>query len=203
MNIQGLLNNLTELKYVLRKLKADICMLNETHLTDDIDGNEVKVNGYNVIRCDSDSSHTGGVVVYINKSIKFRNVESFRTKFSWIVAFQMNLGGRNVTIAAVYLSASESKAEILKNVDSGCEEHCEGKSIVIAGDFNIDMTTSSTYSQRIVSLCADNGLDQLVNKPTRFTNVSSTTIDLCLTIVYGTTCVVSDEHCQWMKRWNY
>lgn len=68
-NIKGLINNFTELKYVLNKRKIDICLLNETHITSDIENNELKVRGYNIMRCDSDSRHTGGVVVYIKNNI--------------------------------------------------------------------------------------------------------------------------------------
>lgn len=94
---------------------------------------------------------------------------------------QVNAGYGNVMIAAVYLSASESKATIMNCMDLWCEEHCETNSILIAGDFNIDMASDSPYAQRIRDLCCDNGLLQLVDKPSRVTRMSSTTIDLCLT----------------------
>lgn len=168
-------------------------MLNETHLTDEVEDNEVRVRGFDLIRCDSDSNHTGGVVVYINKKIKYRNVKRIRTEFAWIVSFQMNIGSGIITIAAVYLSASVNKARIMNFMDEWCGEVCESESILIAGDFNIDVNKDSTYSQRIVNLCADNGLIQLVNKPTRVTNMSSTIIDLCMTNIYGTKCSVSNE----------
>lgn len=194
LNIQGLMNNLSELRFVLRKLKSDICMCNETHLTGDIDDNEMRVVGYNVVRCNSGSNRTGGVAVYIKKGIKFNMVRTYSTNFAWIVTFQINVGRGNMTIAAVYLSASESKAAIMNYMDLWCEEHCENDSVLIAGDFNIDMGVDSTYAQRMRNLCCDNGLSQLVDRPSRVTGSSSTTIDLCLTNIYGTKCIVSDEN---------
>lgn len=185
---------MTELKLVLRKIKSDICMCNETHLTEEINENEIKINDYNMIRCDSNSSRTGGVAVYINKKIKYSGAKIYATTFAWIVTFQVNVGHGNVIIAAVYLSASESKATIMNYMDLWCEEHCENSSILIVGDFNIDMASDSPYSQRIRNLCCENGLLQLVDKPSRVTRMSSTTIDLCLTNIYGTKCTVSDEN---------
>lgn len=95
-NIQGLLNNFTELKYVMNKRKVDICLLNETHLTSDIENNEMKMRGYNIIRCDSETRHTGGVVVYIRNNIKFNTVKTYKTEFSWIISFRVNIGRGNI-----------------------------------------------------------------------------------------------------------
>lgn len=188
------MNNKTELKYVLRELATDICMCNETHLTEDINDNEIEISGYNVIRCNSGSSRTGGVVVFITKKMKFYSVKTCATNFAWIVSFQIDTGHRKVTIAAVYLSASENKSTIMNFMDSWCEEICENDSVLIAGDFNIDMSVDTPYAQRIRNLSYDNGLAQLVDRPTRVTSTSATTIDLCLTNIYGAKCTVSDDN---------
>lgn len=193
MNVQGLLNNFAELKYVMRKKKVDICMLNETHLTDDISDGEVRVSGYNVIRCNSDSTRTGGVLIYVNKSIKFDSVRTSRTQFAWIANFRMRLNEVETVIAAVYLSASENKTRVLNFFENWCEEVCEHSSVVIVGDFNVDVSLNTAHSARIESICAINGLIQCVREPTRVTPTSTTTIDLCLSNVRGICCEVTDE----------
>lgn len=116
LNIQGLLNSFKEMKYVINKQKVNICLLNETHLTLDIENNELKMSGYNIIRCDSDSRYTGGVVAYIENNIKFNVVKTYGTEFFWIITFQMSIGHGNITIAAVYISPSENKMSVMNYV---------------------------------------------------------------------------------------
>lgn len=51
---------------------------------------------------------------------------------------------------------------------------------MICGDFNIDLFSSNPHSRRLIQICDDNGLDQLIKSPTRIFTESATLIDLCL-----------------------
>lgn len=42
----------------------------EARITEDINENEYKIDGYDNIVCYSSSRHTGGVIAYIKKNIK-------------------------------------------------------------------------------------------------------------------------------------
>lgn len=166
-------------------------MLYETHLTTDVDSNEVRVRGYKMIRCDSDSKHTGGVVVYINRTMKFYNMKIYKTDFAWVITFQVDNSHDKITIAAVYLSPSENKANIMIFLDLWFGKLCENESVLIEGDFNIDVGADSTYSRLLESeICCDNGIMQLDNNQARVTSIY---IDLCITNVYSAKCMVSDD----------
>lgn len=69
-NIQGLRTNLTELKYVLKKNRPSICIVTETHITSEIENSEIKVSGFRILRCDSTSNHTGGVIAFVQSSLR-------------------------------------------------------------------------------------------------------------------------------------
>lgn len=62
-NICGVLNNYVELKYVIKNKNPEFIMLNETHLVEEINDAEVKINGFHILRTDSHSSHTGGTCI--------------------------------------------------------------------------------------------------------------------------------------------
>lgn len=62
-----MINNLVELKSVMEKRQTDICMLSETHVTEDIIDAEIKINKYKCYKSVSHSRHTGGVSVYRRK----------------------------------------------------------------------------------------------------------------------------------------
>lgn len=62
-NICGCVNNHMELKCVEKKLNPHLVLLNETHLIDEVYDKEINIKGYQMIRTDSNSMHTGGTCV--------------------------------------------------------------------------------------------------------------------------------------------
>lgn len=202
LNVQGLINNLDELKYVIRKQKPDICLLNETHTTNMIDDGEIKIGNYYLVRCDSHSNRTGGVVAYISNKIKCNNVKRSESEIAWFLTFEIKMHADPVTVAGVYLSSSENKTNILNILENWCDEICDSRSVIIAGDFNINMTKNA--------IDVDNGLNQRVKNVTRVSETSATLIDLCLTNMREVTCTVmhddqiSDHYClEIMLKGNY
>lgn len=169
---------------MIRKRKPDICILSETHTTADILNSEIKLNRYQLLRTNSASYRTGGVVVYISNSLSFEDVKSDANDFIWWNSFHLICSmNRKIKIVAMYMSASERKTEILNYFEHWCEESCEAGEIIITGDFNIDLSRKTTYSERLINICSDNGLKQMVKSVTRLTEYSATIIDLCFTNV--------------------
>lgn len=180
-NIQGLRNNFDELKYVIKNRKPEVCFLNETHLTDNCDINDLKINKYKLITCNSYSRHTGGVCVYIDNSIIISNLKLIKkNNLFWILSFETQINNVFTVIACVYLSSSENKSLILDEFENCFEENYENKSIIMCGDFNINLLAENTYTRRLKIFFVDNGLTQIVNYPTRVTEHSISLIDLCI-----------------------
>lgn len=195
MNIQGALNNIDELKYVLKKRKPDICLINETHITLDTDLNALQIANYQLHCCFSHSKHTGGVSAYINKRLKIDKVSTFNNEFAWLLSFEISLNNERSTIAGVYLSPSVNKTFVLETLEYWCNELSYGNSIVICGDFNVDISNTNANSKKIDEICKNNGLKQLISCPTRITETTSTIIDLCLTNIHSNkiTCNVLND----------
>lgn len=195
-NINGLRNNFTELKYVIRQKKPDIVFLNETHVTDLCDTSDLKINNYCFVNCPSHSVHTGGVCAFINKNIKYSKISVINEQIAWLLSFEIVVNKASTTFAGVYLSSkNEHKKETLDLLEQWLETISLGKSSVFCGDFNIDVASDSSYSRRLIKMCDDNGFAQLTNLPTRVTNESSTIIDLCLSNIDSSkiSCSVSSE----------
>lgn len=180
LNIRGMKSNFDELKYVMNKKKPTICLLSETHLSEDMDINDFNISGYNCVCCKSHSSHTGGVVAYINNKIKVTDVDIVNTMLLLCLSFKIRVQDINLVVAGVYLSASENKNVILDAFNPWLENISNGNSIICLGDFNIDLNVNNQISRRCNNLLDDNGLIQLVNVPTRVTEETSTRIDLCI-----------------------
>lgn len=78
------------------------------------------------------------------------------------------------------MSASENKQLVLNSFENWYQSVPENKTMMLCGDFYIDMNADSTYVRRLKSFCDDNGLKQFINSPTRVTQTSSTLTDFCL-----------------------
>lgn len=53
-------------------INPNIVLCSETHVTENVGDAEISIVGYNHVRCDSHSRHTGGVLIYIHKSVDFK-----------------------------------------------------------------------------------------------------------------------------------
>lgn len=193
LNIQGLLNNFTELRYVIKKKSPDICLLNETHITEDVNTAEIKITGYNIIRSDSFSSRTGGVVAYIKRNIKIGNIKCHASQLLWIASFDIQSRLKNTMICGMYLSASENKMNVLHELENWCEENCNGKNVIMTGDYNVNYMNNTVYKQKLTQIHDDIGCKQMINQPTRTTEYSSTIIDLCFTNLKNIRTEVSND----------
>jgi exonuclease III len=176
------------------KKNPDICIASESQTVPDIFDSEMSIKGYQIIRTDSYSNRTGGVITYIRNKLNVKNIKRDANKFIWINSFELNsTKNRLIKIAAIYMSASESKLDILNYFDNWCDEFCNDGDVIICGDFNINVAKKTTYSERLLNTCNDYGLKQLVKNTTRFTNHSATIIDLCFSNLAANVNVSNDD----------
>ena len=164
-------------------LKPAIILCSETCVTEDIEDSEIIINSYKLIRCDSHSRHTGGVIMYIHESldfiIKYNNCIENNI---WCIFVKLKHINPKLQIGVVYHSPSTSDADFLNYLTDIMGRCCENiNDIVIIGDFNINMNLTSTYSSKITELFNANCMKQIIDFNTRNTATSRTKIDLLFT----------------------
>lgn len=93
----------------------------------------------------------------------------------------------------MYLSASENKTDIVNEFEKWIETIPSENNIIITGDFYINFLNESSIKKRLEYICADIGLKQLINSPTRVTSNSSTMIDLCFSNIHSLTVASLDD----------
>ena len=69
INVNGLLAKLADIHLLLSEVKFDLLGITETHLTDDISNNLIKIIGYDLARRDRSGSKGGGVVIYFREGL--------------------------------------------------------------------------------------------------------------------------------------
>jgi len=68
---------------LIKELRPEVIGLTETHVTRQVEDHELYIDGYVCVRGDSESSRTGGVLLYLDNRINFdmRTVE--RDEGNW------------------------------------------------------------------------------------------------------------------------
>lgn len=186
-NAQGLINNFSQVEIIAALKKPDYIILSETHLTKNIGEQEYQLAEYDHYATLSNSTRTGGVIVYFRKSWKVNKFcEKVADSKYWMCAYLAKNKNTCLVIMAVYRSPSCREVEFCDAFDKIIETICETNyEIVIAGDFNIDWSKDETYKNRIQVTLNDNGLKQIVTDYTRVTKNTKTIIDYVITNNYN------------------
>ena len=182
-NAQGLLNNLNKIEIIMELRNPEFIILSETHLTNDVEENEYQLLNYKHYVTLSNSSRTGGVLLYIKREWKVEKLhEKVANSKYWMSAYKVENKSTILIIMAVYRSPACREVEFCEAFDEITENICETNlEIIIAGDFNIDWRKNNTYKNRIQATLNDNGLNQIVTEYTRVTENTKTLIDFVIT----------------------
>lgn len=181
MNIQGLTTNLNQLKLLMDAKQPIAAILSETHITFDINHSEINIKGYNLLRCNSHSRHTGGVIIYVKKDVRFKLLKNCSIdKELWLLGIELRLENISYSVYGVYNRCSESK--YIRFLSDFCENEIDFSKInVIIGDINIDLLSDYHYSKKLKECMNDSTMKQIVTEPTRITRSSKTLIDHIMT----------------------
>ncbi|KAK9710338.1 hypothetical protein QE152_g26053 [Popillia japonica] len=140
-------------------------MLSETHVTEGILDSEISIKGYNILRCNSYSRHTGGVIMYVKLGVRYLEKANvvFRNN-TWILGIDVSYGFTKGFYGVLYHSPSTSDAEFLTFFDTWCDANLDSRGVfTVAGDFNIDMSKDTIYSKKLKNIIASNGMKQIVD----------------------------------------
>lgn len=170
---------------ITNDFKCDLIICTETRTTADILDSEISIQGYETIRSDSPSRHSGGVVVYKRAGVKVNVVQNFVNGYDNVLVFDVENSPCRGEWIAVYHSPNSPHAAFIDHFVNIVEEnYVNGKLCYICGDFNVNMHDNNpiqTNKLRLTRFAHDYSLKQCVKKSTRVTQVSSTIIDLFFT----------------------
>ena len=183
LNINSLLKHFDEIRHLLFKFPFDIFAINESKIDDSITDGEISIPGFNLMRKDRNRAG-GGVVLYIKESLSYivRN-ELVPDRLEMLCAEIIRPFSKSFFVCTWYRPPN-SNMSLFNEYDvflQKCES--ENKELIVVGDINCDVMKSplDAHTQQFNFLSSLYQLDQLINKPTRETNKSSTLIDLVLT----------------------
>ena len=187
MNISSLCRNFDDLHTLLSEinLKFDIIGITETRLKkNSIRNINIHLKGYTIEHTPTEAN-CGGALLYINNTFNYtvrNDLRIYQKKETESIFIEIiNTKGKNIIVGCIYRHPSLNPTEF---VDIHIQELLqkmskEGKTIVLLGDFNIDLLKYDTNkdSTAFLDLMYTNFLLPYVTTPTQVTSHSETLID--------------------------
>ena len=201
LNVQSLTNKIEAIEILAHEYKLDVLCVVEHWLNKD------NQNIYNIMASTyvrSASIH-GGVCIFVQSLTKYKEIAAIRDKS---IEKECEMTGIYMTskktiIIATYRSPDgnistflETLAEMLSDV---LQLYNPQTNIIVAGDFNIDLSNQNPISNELINTMKSFGLTKTTAQYTRVTATSRTTIDNIFTNIskYSTKVVstgISDHY---------
>jgi hypothetical protein len=187
LNINSIGEKFHEIAFLLHRQLLDILVINESKIDEHFDTKRIENVNYNFINRPR-TKMGGGVIMYINKSIKIVSINTDPTMEIIKVVIQVN-GQTKFAVFGCYRSEKFcDQDEFLACLDANIESVSDlVDHVIVAGDFNYNMIGAKglpnvEVENKITSIITDNGLVNTINEPTRLNKKTGlgTLIDLIL-----------------------
>ena len=179
INARSIFYKLSEIKLLTNKCKPAILAITESWLEESFTNESISIEGYNIARRDR-TSHGGGVLMYIRQDLAYNirtDLNNVNMEDIWIEILLPKT--KPIYVGTCYRAPhNNSLTDCLESTLSKIEPECE---TIILGDFNFCMLNSNNYNNSLKKNFKDlmnlyNNV-QLIDKPTRVTQNSSTLLD--------------------------
>jgi exonuclease III len=187
-NIRSLNKNIDQLKSALIYCRRfpEFIALSETWLKNDEEKNLGMFEIPNYIlesQCRKTGNH-GGVGIYLRKDIEYVTLD-YSVKWAesiWIELPKIKLAGKPMVVGVIYSSMIDRNLDefVMHLEDILIRISSEHKSVVLTGDFNIDLfkaKLSDSYPRMLLGT----GFKNTIQFPTRFTEQNNSLLDHILT----------------------
>ena len=179
INAQSLLCHFDAIETLLHDRDIDILCICETWLESSIDDKFLYIPNFNIVRCDA--GRGAGVCVYYRDSLKIKILDTGIDKIENIEEIWIQVQRKkfpSFIIGCIYRHPKALAASFSHLSDVFKVMLLKKKPIFILGDFNDDCLNRGNHINKV---CKILNLWQIIDKPTRITQHSSTLLDLIIT----------------------
>ncbi len=189
LNIRSLRNtaHFLQLKELVRTNRIDVLTISETWLNTTVTNKKLEIDGYKLHRLDRLYKKGGGVCAYVRKNIKSSVIKEltliFDTSFHqlWI---NLQYKKTKSLLACVCYRPPDCPLDCFENSLKPQYVHALSmrKSIIILGDLNCNMLdTTRREFKSLTEMTSELNLKQIIESPTRITDISQSLIDVIFT----------------------
>ena len=182
-NVNRLYSKLDEIKLYLKiHYSVTIYCCSETSLNDNISDHQITIEGYNIIRRDRNSKEGGGLIIYLGDDTECSRRRDLAHDIVEAVWLEITLKHKKILLAVTYRPPNEHTVSYNTWLNKIMEEaissaYVEDKSIIILGDFNIDLLGKQPHQEFWLSFIDNYELSQLITNHTRVTPTKKSLLD--------------------------
>ena len=176
LNARSLLPKISELRSLAAEAHAAVISVSESWLDDSVPDEEVKIEGYSILRQDR-SRCGGGVCAFIRNDLAFNARPDLHNTHLEDIWFELLLPkSKPIVVGTCYRPPNDSEffehfEDTLSKIRSDCE-------LMILGDLNVNfLNKNSGLFQKLSNVLNLFNCKQLIDTPTRITCSSSTILD--------------------------
>jgi exonuclease III len=184
LNVRSLKTGQDEFMAMILKYKIDVLAINESWIRDG-DGKRrlhlFVIHNYRFIHKARKGKRGGGVGFYVRNGIttKIRHHPQSPLEQLWI---EIRLTGGTLAFGTAYRPESVSMEDTLDSLSESINMMASCDYTCILGDLNVNLRhNDSKQAGQLLSFCSQHNLDQLVQEPTRITDITETILDLIIT----------------------
>lgn len=184
LNVHHLIPKCDDIKYQLMTHMPHIFGMCETFLNVNIDDKLLCQNGYVFERKDRSEKMGGGVLCYVREDVVYKRRTDLEGSLEIICLEIINKSSKNITVGFVY-RPPDMRTDWLDHFADVLESAMlEKNELIIMGDFNVDILKGNNSAEntdsklrKLEQITKSANLCQVINSPTRVTNLTSTLID--------------------------
>ena len=175
---------LDSLKILFENKPFDVFTVSESLLKPSILDNKIHLPGYSCVRSDRLGKVGGGCLANVRDEIPYRPRPDLGTSSTESCVVEISRPKcKKLLIWAIYRASDLNMASFIQDLDTSLSALPENIELILLGDFNVNLTGSNlnidkAMKRKLIQVTNSHELDQLINKPTRITERSSTLIDL-------------------------
>lgn len=179
-NVQSIFNKLNILHAEL--IDFDILTFTETWLGPSVETDDLLLDTYYMPeRKDRPGDNHGGVMLYVKEGLHYKRREDLEIRNIENIWIELANCRKHILVGLFYRPPNSDASYITNIEDSiGLAIDTGISEVIITGDFNLNFLNPQ-ISRQICSICTQFSLFQSIDKPTHYTEHSSSLIDLLLT----------------------
>ena len=177
LNVCHIQNKLSDVPSILSNQNDNFHLFGfaESRLSSIVSDNIISVPGYNHVRRDCSKKLETGLVVYVHKSVNYKQLciaNKYNIECIWL---QMSFKGSKPLVVGFLYRNPEERNEWFDRFELMMEEvYNYSLDVILLGDFNIDLLKPHNTWKQTYDLC---NLSQLITEPTRVSSKHKTLID--------------------------
>jgi hypothetical protein len=178
INARSILSKISDIRIMVSQSRPAVLSVSESWLDESVTNNEVKIEGYTIIRNDRQRTG-GGVCMYIRSNIPFNPKDELKSENIETVWGELLLPKtKPIIVGTCYRPPKQACNTFLEHFEESMTKIGFDNETYILGDFNISYNHKNTSTfRKYNSLLSIFNFIQLIETPTRTTATSSTILD--------------------------